>query len=869
MSTLIIVESPSKCKKIGEILGPGYKVIATYGHIQDLDPHNISIDIENNYNPRYKILDGKQNVIQLIKNEHKKCRETILSSDKDIEGEFIAYSVQTLLQIGEPKRMVFNSITKTEIQRAINNISTINMNMIYAQRARRILDRIIGYKLSPIMSKQFRHSLSIGRVISIVVKMLIEKEHDIQEKINAAKSYFKMNGNFMIDMIEQPNIEIKCQLYDNKNIFKSDNVQIIYDIYDKIRNSKHNIANIKKTSSKSKPPLPYTTSSLLQDSKKKFNYTSKTTMMAAQHLYENGYITYMRTDSTQLSSDIKHIIHNYIEKHYGTKYDNKAATEYTSKMPGAKGTKKNKQSNVQEAHEAIRPTNIDKHELYSSEFNKNITNIEAKLYSLIWKTTIASQMTEAIYSVTKIEIKSSGISNKYTFISEYRYLVFDGFLKVLRHYDDDEIDNSECGNQFSSLDNYFDKFDTLNVSLLNLTSTEKYDSLPSRYDDASLIKYMEEKQIGRPSTYSSTIEKLFSAEYATKKDIPGISKQIKIIEYKQNCRANDYIVDNKDIIIGSEKNIFFPLDISHILTEYLDRHFPNLMSYDFTATIEKHLDSISEGTLNWINIVDNFYKSFIEQIKCIDTSCIFERMLGMDNDNVYTIIFVKKKPVIKKMNTENKNCEYIDIHNNTISKKFTIDSITINDAIELFNDKNKYPIDIGIYNEKNILLNHGKYGYYLVYDGHNYSIKNKDISYDEAVYELNNNNNLLGTFNDKNIYLKSGKYGPYINYDNKNIPVKKENITIDMAIQLIESNDVLQFTDEHFNYKIMNGKYGPYIKVLKNNKHIKNVKINKNNKVETLEDVKLIIDNDDNKKSRPIKKFQKNAGNKISATNKK
>jgi DNA topoisomerase-1 len=667
---LVIVESPGKIKKIQSYLGNDYIVTASIGHIMDLDSKSISIDIENNFKPKYCINDDKKKVVKQLQ-EISKNKNIFIASDQDREGEFIAYSLKTILKLNSYSRIIFNEITKTAILTALNNSRNIDNNLVNAQQTRRILDRIVGYKLSPLITKHIGiPKLGTGRVQSVIVKLIVEKEKEINiEREKKRNKYYEGNGKFIIN----GNI-LKTELYEIKeNIIKYrineiENIkEQIIELLKLLKSSKWIIDEIKKKPLYINPTAPFTTSTLQQNASIKLHFPINKTMMIAQKLYESGYITYMRTDSTILSSQVHSDIKKYILDKYGNNYY--SYKQYQSKITS------------QEAHEAIRPTNINIIDIDDIE--------QDKLYKLIWKKTISSQMKRSEYEITEIIIKA--MKTKYLMIGNITRLIFDGYLKI---YNDNELEFKEIiinENQ--------------DIELENIKIEQGYTLPIKHYNEATLVKCLENYEIGRPSTYASMIEKIKKQNFVKIDDIKG--DDIIIEEYEYRKKDNKIIRNERIKKMEKEKNIFVPTELGINITNFLEKYFPQIMDYKFTANMEKELDEISNGNINWINVLTKFYNIFNTQIQ-----------------------------------------EYLKLH--------PLNQNSLNNII-------------GTYNNNDIIFTNTKFGY-AIKMFHNelnkdiwISVKNKP-SLDEAI-ELFNNKNI----NDENIIkkidkyiIKNGKYGPYI-----------------------------------------------------------------------------------------------------------
>ena len=757
MSILVIVESAGKIKKINEILGSNYIVKASYGHVQDLDKKTLSIDVENNFNPLYIISEDKLKIVNELKSLTKKCKEVIIASDGDREGEAIAYSLANVLKLNNPKRIIFHEITKSAINKAIQNPTKINMDMVYSQQARRILDRLMGYKISPILWKYLSDAKSAGRVQSVVVKIINDRENEIINSIS--NSYFKTVGLFnKINATLNYNFtkDIDCL-----NFLKSINNKTTVKIF-----------NIENKKSIRKPSPPFVTSTLQQESSIKLRFNIKKTMDVAQKLFNSGLITYMRTDCPNISEDAIKSMEDFIINKYGEKYS--SPKNYESKN-----------ANSQDAHECIRPTNIL---IENLSVNEDVNEDCIKLYNLIWKRTIASQMSNAEIDVQIIKIdllnnsESLLIFNKdqYYFISTYENIIFPGYIIVYDNTEKDSEKDSDTVNGTLILES-----DKLKIKKIKIS--EEYTKLPygGRFTEANLVKYLEKNGIGRPSTYVSIITKIIERNYVEIKDIEGIEKKSKQFELNK-FEINESI---KNVIIGKENKKIVITEMGKLVNEFLIKHFESILDINFTANLETLLDKISIGKGNWITILRNYYDIFnpiVEKLQS-EKDNTKSKLLGITNDGkeIYTGTG-KFGPYVKMLENDNKKWKY--------SSTKDISDITLETAIELLS--NKYPKLLGTINNNDIILNEGTYGLYLKYKDKNISI-NKDkenITLSEAI-EIISSKKEEKTFKkyNKTYNIKTGQYGNYIQIitgnkkENVSIPPKYniDSITIDDIIKII------------------------------------------------------------------------------------
>jgi DNA topoisomerase-1 len=727
---LVVVESPGKIKKIQDYLGSGYIVTASYGHIRDLEKSKNSIDVNNNFKPTYQILPDKQKVVKEMKAKHSLCSDVLIASDEDREGEFIGDSIAYVLQLKNPKRMVFHEITKAAIQKAVKNYRSIDTNLVHAQQARRFLDRLTGFELSPILTKKLNAFSTAGRVQSVVVKLIVERENSItnfsseldyylSSNFNIDNKVFKTKG-YLMKKYQQP---LEGTLYTSKN--KND----VQKVLEKLKQSKFYFHHTFMKPSKSNPPPPFTTSSLQQEASIRLGLQIKTTMDLAQKLYEGGYITYMRTDSVTLSEDCLNQCNKYIKTNFGEKYYQYRQYE-------------NKSKNAQEAHEAIRPTDMNKEGPEDEKLKR--------LYNFIWNRTIASQMKAAEYEITYVQIiskENTKVNNEY-FEGTIKKLKFDGYLIVYNNVDEEEEQDEIKLPPINTLLTY--------ESIIGHQETSKP---KGRYQEANLVKKLESLSIGRPSTYASIISKIQERGYVEKKNMEGM----KILLNSLILKDNNIKEINKESKIGAEKNKLVPTESGIKVVNFLENNFTKLMNYEFTALMEEALDDIANGKKNWINVLREFYNEFhpiVEKLMIdIKTEPIDHgRLLGQHPDrklNIYATTTSKGNAVKMVEYTKTgkgiKNTYYA-------STDKPIEDITLEEAIELF----KYPCVIGQYEGKDITVCKGPYGLYIKYNEKNYPWKQQiDPSIDEAINIIaEKNKEVIGKVSKYEI--KNGPYGPYI-----------------------------------------------------------------------------------------------------------
>ena len=764
MKILVIVESPGKIKKIENYLGKDYVVKASFGHCRDLDPKSLSIDVDNNFNPNYKIIDGKSKVVKELRNLAKDCSDVILAADEDREGEMIASSLADLLNLKNPKRIVFHEITKKALNEAVSNPTTINYNMVYAQQARRLLDRIVGYKLSPLLWKSMTMGTSAGRVQSVVVRIIVDKENEINQSISSP--YFKVCGDFL-----NKKDKIKTQLYDGRKQKHFKNREEVDKLFEKINDKTKFIVNdtYDKESIRNPSP-PFITSSLQQDAHYKLGFNGKRTMMAAQKLYEGGYITYMRTDSTNLSNEAVQGCKSYILDKWGKEY--LQIRSFNKKTKGA-----------QEAHEAIRPTDMTKTKLKGS--SKDDPD-QVRLYDLIWKRTIASQMSSAKFNITTIEIDAQNdnksiLSKNEHFESSYQVLVFDGFLIIYNNSTEESEEENINSNKFAKINKGTE------LDLFNLIASEEYTKPPSRYNEASLIKHLEKLGIGRPSTYAAIISKIVERKYVELGNIDGVKKNSVIITLNSKLKISE---KNKEVIIGREKNKIIPTDMGKKVNDFLINNFTEIMDIEFTAKMEKLLDKIADGDKKWYKVLQAFYERFnpkIEKLSLEYKDALNSKvnkddiLLGKNKDGVEIYKSIAKYGPVVKILEDNK-WKYGPIKK---TDGINFDNITLDQAIDILS----FPRYLGKYNKAKLYLNRGEYGLYLKYTNNTCPIKNKELKLKDITLELaiqliekNDENQNKIKVGDKIVYIKNGPYGPYLTYmsGKKRINVKiPDNLPID------------------------------------------------------------------------------------------
>lgn len=756
---LVIVESPAKAKTIEKFLGKDFKVKSSYGHIRDLAKKDFGVDLEHNYKPNYIVPSDKKQIVSELKKDIKKVKNVWLASDEDREGEAIAWHLCEVLKLNpeETKRIVFHEITKPAINKAIENPRSIDMNLVNAQQARRILDRIVGFELSPVLWKKIKPSLSAGRVQSVAVRLLVEREREIiNHKPNSA---YRIIADFISGG--------KSKTFKAEYEERPKEIKEAQNILETCKGKKGNIESIKTKPSKKKPAAPFTTSTLQQEASRKLGYSVSQTMRLAQKLYEAGLITYMRTDSVNLSEVVVNDAAEVITSEYGKNYCQ--IRQYSTKSKGA-----------QEAHEAIRPTYIKNKEVKAAVQ-------EQKLYNLIWKRTIASQMKDAELEKTTVKIKFSGLDKNFTANGEM--IKFPGFMKVYQesHDDDKQEENPDILPPLT---------EGQDLAYKQITATEKFTNHPPRYTEASLVRKLEELGIGRPSTYAPTISTIQNRGYVVKESRDGKDR-----DYSELSLKNQKIESSKKVeITGAEKNKLFPCDIGMVVNDFLVENFQKILDFNFTAEVEKQFDDIASGSLNWDEMLDKFYKDF--HPKVTDTlenkeRSSGKRILGKDpkTGNTVSVRVGRYGPVAQIGEPEEvEKPQYANLR-----KKQYIETIALEEALDLF----KLPRTVGEFEGEDIIAAIGRFGPYVKHKGLFASLgKNYDpmnINLDEAINLIKEkreaeSKKLIKEFKeDSEIRVLNGRYGPYINKGKKNYRIPKktdpEKITFEEALEIIKKKD--------------------------------------------------------------------------------
>jgi DNA topoisomerase-1 len=743
---LVIVESPAKAKKIEEFLGKDYKVMSSYGHIRDLKKKELSIN-EQTMEPDYEIPDEKKKLVTELKATAKKAKKIWLASDEDREGEAISWHLCEVLGLDEEKtsRIVFHEITKPAILDAIQHPRHLDMNLVNAQQARRVLDRLVGFKLSPVLWRKVKPALSAGRVQSVAVRLIVEREREIQKF--KSESYYRVSAIFALINENGNATEVKAEL--DKRFKTHEEVEAFLE---KCKDAKFTVEAVNKKPLKRTPAPPFTTSTLQQEAARKLGFTVSQTMMIAQKLYESGRITYMRTDSVNLSTLCTNASKDEIIKVYGSEYSQPRA--YHTHSKGA-----------QEAHEAIRPT-------YMNETSIDGTSQEKRLYELIWKRTIASQMADAQIEKTTINIHIDNAEEK--FVANGEVITFDGFIKVYRESTDDE-DGTEDATHILPAMKVGDE-----LQRREITATEKFSAAPLRYTEASLVKKLEDLGIGRPSTYAPTISTIQQREYVQKGDKKGVERSYTIDSLK-GIKVTQKV---KKEIAGNEKGKLLPTDIGIVVNDFLMENFPGIMDYNFTANVEQKFDDIAEGKTEWNKWMKTFDKDFEPEVSKVMNARsehkAGERELGTD-PKTGKPVFVKIGrfgPVAQIGSAEDKDKPLFA----QLPTNLSIETITLEEALELF----KLPRELGEFEGTKVSVGTGRFGPYVQHNRKYVSIpKGEDpmtITLDRAIEliqekrETEQKRHLKSFAEDEKLELLNGKYGPYIAYDGKNYRLPKNKM---------------------------------------------------------------------------------------------
>lgn len=755
---LVIVESPAKAKTIEKFLGEGFTVKSSFGHIRDLSKKNLGIDIEKGFLPNYEVSDDKKKVVQELKSLAKKAQTIWLASDEDREGEAIAWHLQETLNLKEEntKRIVFHEITKDAILNAIQHPRTVDLNLVMAQQARRVLDRLVGFELSPILWKKVAPKLSAGRVQSVALRLIVEREREIMAF--QSQPFFKVSGLFHPQSAAK-SVKVKATL-DTKYPTRKEAEAFL----EKCKASTFLIEKIEKKELNRAPAPPFTTSALQQEAARKLGFSVTQTMRIAQKLYESGLITYMRTDSTNLSQLAINSIKQTITENYGTEYSK--VRQYKTKAKGA-----------QEAHEAIRPS-------YPANQSIEGTPQEKKLYSLIWKRTVASQMADARLEKTNITIAGSNITEK--FISQGEQVVFDGFLKLYLESKDDDSEN-EDENQLLPVLHEKEGMDHNEI-----TATQRFTQKPPRYSEASLVKKLEELGIGRPSTYAPTISTITQRGYIVREDREGVERAYTLLTLK-DAKITE---SNLKEITGAEKGKLFPQDIGILVTDYLNNNFEAILDYGFTAKVEEAFDKVAAGEVVWNELIQIFYSQFHDKVEIALKESVHtnaERELGTDPVSGKRLIVRLGKfgPLVQKGENDDPDKQFA-----SLQKGQLIETITIEEAVKLF----ELPRTVGEIEGKKITAAIGRFGPYLKYNskfislGKLYDPRTVDLETAVALIEEHDRKEaekFIAHFPEQDIQILNGRFGPYLKHGGENFKIPKgtdaKELDVEKCLEIIKN----------------------------------------------------------------------------------
>jgi DNA topoisomerase-1 len=766
---LVIVESPAKAKTIEKFLGKDFRVLSSQGHIRDIEAigkNSMGIDFQNNYTPNYVIDAQKEHLVHSLNLEAQKADKVWLASDEDREGEAIAWHLQQVLQLQPEKthRIVFHEITKTAIQEAILNPRDIDYNLVNAQQARRVIDRIVGFELSPVLWKKVTTGLSAGRVQSVVVRLVVEREREIEKFV--ASSNYRLTAEFLGTSATGDDV-----LYNTELNHRFATKQEALEFLQQCQNQEFSISSISHKPGRRSPAPPFTTSSLQQEAVRKLHFSVSKTMRLAQSLYEAGHITYMRTDSVNLSLLAINTAKSEIINEFGDNYHQ--ARQYKTTAKGA-----------QEAHEAIRPT-------YMNVALAGANNDERRLYDLIRKRAIASQMADALTDTTRVEVAMSG--SPYLWVANYSVITFDGFMRVYTQSSDDDLSS-----QLSTLNS---QLSTGVCKLSVATAQESFTKAPMRYDEGSLVEKMKDLGIGRPSTYATVIETIQSRGYVQRGNVEGAAREYNILTLKNGKIADK----NKTENVGAETNRLLPTDLGRITNDFLVDQFPAILSYDFTAREEENFDSIAAGEAEWVQTVDNFYHTFHPLIQQVPSGKMAARELGVDpvsGEPVFARIS-KNGPCVQLGNSDNEKPRFV-----SMPKEMSIFTITLDQALQLF--QNALPLSLGEYMGKDVIIGEGKYGPYIRYNGSFTSLpKGTDpytVTIEQAIQILEQKQQQeepIHVFGD--IQVLNGRYGAYIKTSQGNFKlprgVEAATLTQEACLEIIAKSEPTSVAKRKFKSK--------------------------------------------------------------------
>lgn len=805
---LVIVESPAKAKTIEGFLGKDYVVKSSFGHVRDLAKSGLAIDIDNGFTPNYAISEDKTKIVNELKKLSSKSEMIWLATDEDREGEAISWHLAEVLKLDlkTTKRISFREITKPALQKAIQNPGLVDLNLVDAQQARRVLDRLVGFELSSLLWRKVRSKLSAGRVQSVAVKLVVEREREI----NAFEPtpFFRVSAHFDVEA-KGKTTTVKATL--DKDFESEKEAQ---QFLEKCKPATYKVGNIIVKPAERRPAAPFTTSTLQQEASRKLGFSVSRTMSVAQRLYEAGHITYMRTDSTTLSETALASLADAVKNQYG---DNYLHTRQYS----------NNKASAQEAHEAIRPT-------YADKSSVSMGSDENRLYDLIWKRTIASQMANAQLEKTTIDIGISTVADA-TLQAAGQVLKFDGFLKVYLETNDDEDDEDDENNEDKILPPM--KVGQL-LDLDIMDATQRFTRPKPHYTEAGLVKQLEELGIGRPSTYAPTISRIMDPNrgYVTKQTREGVDRNYKVITL--NGKKQTISTTTKKEHVGFEKNKLFASDLGMQVTDFLSEYFSDIMEYSFTADIENQLDIIADGKKNWVQVLDNVYKPFhkiVEHTLENADRVTGERILGKDPKTGLSVLvrIGRFGPIAQIGLTEelgDKKPQYANL-----KEEQSIETITLEEAMTLF----QFPKTIGSYKDKEVVLGEGRFGPFIKYDELFVSIPKTDDIFTleldraiELIQEKQAQDAPIGKYEGKPITKGEGRFGPFVKWDNLYCSITKgsgfqlDTITEAQAIILIkdkinkEDNRYIHQWEEE-GVSVQNGRWGPFIKIEKDKKNYK------------------------------------------------
>ena len=806
MSNLVIVESPAKAKTIEGFLGSDFTVRSCYGHIRELPKKGDPIDVENNFNPTYVVPQDKKKVVSELSNLAKKSKIVWLATDEDREGEAISWHLLHALKLKEEntKRITFNEITKNAVLKAVDNPRDIDENLVNSQQARRILDRLVGYELSPVLWRKVKPNLSAGRVQSVTVKLIVQREQEIAD--HKPVETFKVVANF-----EHSGVKFKAELSSN---LASQNEAITF--LNSLKNKGFKVIRVTKKPGKRTPSAPFITSTLQQEASRVLGFSVSRTMSVAQRLYESGHITYMRTDSVSLSKDAMSSAQQQITRSFGSHYCNPRKYQ-------------NKNKSAQEAHEAIRPTNFGLSSLDND-------SPEDKLYKLIWRKTIASQMSDAEIEKTIIEIGFEGISQN--FLSTGEVIKFDGFLKVY---------NSSSGKEGQSILPNVNDGDLVNC--IDVIATQKFSRPPARYTEASLVKKLEDLGIGRPSTYAPTIKTVQERGYVEIKDLEGVDREIIQIEFASGEITKNILTEK----VGADRKKMMPTTIGEVVNDFLSEHFQKIMDYNFTADIEKELDAIADGSLTWSDMLGKFYKPFHKNVTYIQENAERangERLLGNDpksGDPVFAKLG-KYGPIIQIGDTkdEDKKPRFASLKSDQ-----NIKTIDLESALSLF----EFPKLLGTFENDEVYLKLGRFGPYIQFGKTNVSIEKGDdvdqIDLEKATIYFRKKKELdapIMIYEDLPVTKGKGRFGPFIKWNDTFINVNKkydfDQLSDEDIVELIEEKkkkdkEKLVHHWEAEGITVEKGRWGKFFVI--SGKKRRQLDAKKDPKSVTLEEAKSIL----------------------------